>query len=376
MGTPFRSGQLLGWIPGLGGTGSVSVNAAANWFGVSFVPDASRTLSTVRVYVTALVGALASGDITASLYDSTGTSGVPGSLIASGLLPTATITGAGWYTFTGFTTALTAGQMYYSVFKNANAAPTTNYCTFQEITNANLGGSYLLETSAANRAAWESVSSANSGSTWSKNSTAAFRVGYADGTFDGAPISNVGAAAIGLRVFSTNECGLKFTSPANAILNVRGVAWLATSPTGSPTGNPRAGIWTGSTPVNQGYTADWPNGTVFLAGGGVAYAYFASPIAIAPNTIVRVTLGEDTNSDTSAKGYNLMQWTWDPDSNSTPLLPWNGTAQITYFNGSTWSDSALGTGLFGHALLLDTAGEFGSSGGGAVLSRAFLGMGA
>jgi hypothetical protein len=59
----------------------------------------------------------------------------------------------------------------------------------------------------------------------------------------------------------------------------------------------------------------------------------------------------------------MQEITWDTDSNSTPLLPWNGTCQKTYFDGSsTWTDSALGTSIYGHALLLDTAQEFSPGG--------------
>src|SRR4051812_14338490 len=124
MAAPYRSVQALGWFPTAPTTtNTVAVSAAANWYALSFVPDSGRTLSEIRTYVSAVAGTLGANDITADLYDSTGTAGAPGSAIESGKVPTATITAAGYYTFNGFTTALTAGLLYWIVFKNVNGTP-------------------------------------------------------------------------------------------------------------------------------------------------------------------------------------------------------------------------------------------------------------
>src|SRR5262245_49004528 len=113
----FRCGQALGLLgQGQLNATSVTLNAAGTWYAVSFVPDLGRTLSTVRVRASAS-GTLGSSDITCDLYDSAGTAGAPGSAIETGKLPTATISGGqAWRDFTGFSTALTAGQQYYLVF--------------------------------------------------------------------------------------------------------------------------------------------------------------------------------------------------------------------------------------------------------------------
>ncbi len=315
---------------------------------------------------------LAGSDITCDLYDNTGTNGRAGSPIETGKLPSATITAAGWYTFTGFTTSLTTNTPYWLVFKNANATPASNNCTFRFATNLTLASGYLNGINQGGaRLSWSEASSTNSGSTWSGNNTATcLRVGYSDSTYDGLPVSNVAAAASADRVYSARESGVKFTSPANATLNVAGISMMLAAVTGTPTANPKYGLWFGSSPVNQGYTVSFPNGPNNFSNVEAAPGQFASNIQIPPSTIVRVTLAEDTQSDTSSNGYNLTEFTWDTDSNSVILLPWNGTATKTYYNGSSWSDSALGTSLFGHALLLDTAGEFG---GGAVVSSPFPG---
>jgi hypothetical protein len=55
---------------------------------------------------------------------------------------------------------------------------------------------------------------------------------------------------------------------------------------------------------------------------------------IQPGTVVRVTLGETTQSDASGNRWNNREFTWDTDANSTILLPWEGTCVKTYFDGS------------------------------------------
>lgn len=356
--TRYLSGQSLGWMPDYQvSTSTTQLNAAATWLAISFIANDAKTLSTIRAYVVALAGTLGANDITCDLYDSTGTNGAPGSAIETGKVPTATITGAGWYTFTGFSTALTANQQYWLVFKNVNGTPASNYCNMRSVTNLRMP--YLLGSSAA-RFNWARAASVNSGSTWSiATGSPCIRIGYGDGSFDGMPLSNVAAAGSGDGIYGSNESGVKFTSPANAYLNARGVAFLFNGKTGSPAGLPRFGLWTGSSPVNQGYTTDLLSTSI--TGAQAVKAYFASTITINPNTVCRLTCGEDTNSDTSSNRYNLDEFIWDTDSNSELLLPWDGTCVKTYYNGSSWTDTA--GSIFGHALILDTSGEFASGGG-------------
>src|SRR4051794_38410248 len=113
---PYRAGQAMGFLPNVASSvATVQTNAAANWAAFSFVADGGRTLSEMRVNASAVAGTLAGTDVVCDLYDSAGTNFAPGSSVETGKLPTATLTAAGWYSFTGFTTALTAGQMYWGV---------------------------------------------------------------------------------------------------------------------------------------------------------------------------------------------------------------------------------------------------------------------
>ncbi len=359
----YRQEQAMGWMAGLpSATSTQALSGAGSWAAYAFVADAARTISAARVFVSAVTGTLAGTDITCDLYDSTGANGVPGSSAEAGKVPTATITASGWYDFTGFTTALTAGQTYWLVFKNVNATPASNNCTLRVVTG--IANNFLVGT-AATRFYWGFATSANSGSTWSANANqSGLRISYADGSYDGVAASNTAAAVVGDGVYSARESGVKFTSPANGVLKVAGIAMFLSTKTGSPTGSGRFGLWTGSTPANLAYTQSIPNTSITAIQW--VYAYFSSVQTLQPGTITRITLGETTQSDASTARFNLREITWDTDSNSTILLPWEGTCVKTYFDGtSTWTDTS--GSIFGHALLLDTAGEFGAGASGGVL---------
>ncbi len=352
---PSRSNFALGFPFGTGTTqaaATVQLNAST-WMAMGFVPDRDRTLSTARVYVSAVAGTLGASDIVCDLYANGGTNGVPSaSATESARTPTATINGAGWYTFTGFSTALTAGQTYWLVFRNVNGTPASNNCTFRQVTG--LGGDPTLGSPAAQtRNAWGRTVSTNSGGTWgSISGHTGLRVGYADGTFDGYPLHNIAIAAVGDGVYAARESGVRFTAPPGANLSVVGAALLLANRTGTPTGQPRFGLWTGDAPVLRGYTAPMPSAVTASMGSRWAALYFDAPIVVRAGETVRLTLAETSNADASTNRYNNTEFSADTDADSLPLLPWNGTCQKTYFDGSTWTDSALGTSLFPHALLL------------------------
>lgn len=345
LGTPFSSS----------GASTVSTNAAANWAAHSFIPPTpGLTLSDIRVYVSAIGGTLGASDITADLYDSTGSNGAPGSSIETGKLPSATITAAGYYTFTGFTTALTAHTPYWIVFKNVNGTPATNFATFRFVTGTPF---YTMGNIAARTTAWLTGSSTNSGGAWSTNTNrSGLRVGYSGGLYDGFPGNNAAFAAVGDGVYSTRESGILVTTP-NATLRVAGVAYQM-SKTGTPTGNLRFGLWTGTTPVNLAYTDGIPNAIALSASTSYMIDYFTTVQIVPPRTVLRITIGESTQSDASGNRFGAIEVSWDTDSNSIPLLPWDGTCQKTYFDGSSWTDTTIGTSFFACVLLLDCASDF------------------
>lgn len=355
----FRLGQAYGYTPTLGGTQSVNqLNAAANWAAYGFTPDANRTLSTIRVFVSARAGTLTGTDVSCSVWDSSGTGGVPGAQLAAGpFFPTATITAAGWYTFTGMSTALTAGQTYWVVVQNGNATPASNFPSlswYSGTTNAPLVG---LTT----RQFWGRATSSNSGGAWSFSSNfQTFRVGYADGSFDGVPVQAIAPTIAAFRAFAANEVGVQFTSPANATLNISGLAMGVAVATGAPTGTPRLGLWSGpaGSPTNLGYANLL---TTTITGTQWVYGYFGADVVIPPGTTCYVTLGETGGgSDTSSNAWNLEEFAVDTDANSLILLPINGTMQKAYLSSGTFALSTAA--IYPVALLLDSGGEFSSAG--------------
>ncbi len=349
-----RSTQVLGAPYSPAGSSTGSVNAAANWVALSFVPAANGlTLSEARIYVSAISGTLGASDITADLYDSTGASGGPGSAIETGKLPSATINAAGYYTFTGFTTALTGHSLYWIVLKNVNGTPATNFAT---IRFTNTPPVYSMGDLVARVTTWMRGTSTNSGSSWSLAARSCLRVGYSGGLYDGFPANNHLAAVVGDGVYGTRESGLLVTTP-NATIRAAGVAFQ-TSHSGTPTGNLRYGLWTGTTPVNLAYTEGIPNAVAVNTSTNWMHDYFATVQTIPPRTVLRITMAESTQSDSSSNRYLGLEMPWDTDANSLPLLPWDGTCQKTYFDGSSWTDSPLGTSIFPHVLFLDCAGDF------------------
>ncbi len=109
--------------------------------------------------------------------------------------------------------------------------------------------------------------------------------------------------------------------------------------------------------MNAGY-ADLLAATI--SSNQFVYAEFPSVITIAPSTVVRLTLaGASGNADASGNRWNNVEHTWDSDADSLALKPFSGTAKKTYYDGSSWTDTPGSVTPF--ALLLDTAGEFGTN---------------
>jgi hypothetical protein len=179
-----------------------------------------------------------------------------------------------------------------------------------------------------------------------------YRIGYSDGSYDGTPIS--ANKAIVDKVYGATASGVKFTTPANATLTVASMAVFGDF-VGSPVGNPRLRIYTGATPSLQGTSNSMPAGALKQAiHGGVWWKAFFSPsLTIAPGTVVRATLENDGSSDSLSAYWGLREFVWDSDAGSQGLLPFEGTWQKTYFNGTTWTDNATSS-VFAVMLGIDT----------------------
>ncbi len=338
------------------------LSAAATWLAMSFSLPKTLTLARLKIYCTAVTGSLAGTDLTADIYSDAVF--VPNASIVSSATLTSAITASTWAEFggasTGFNQVITGGTQYWVVFKNLNATPASNFPTFQFGLN-NPASSFFTGSYG-----WNKKSTTNSGSTWvggTSQGTYGLRLEFTDGSFSGLPFQNSAINGTALGVYATRECGSKFTTPSNAILQVAGLALFAGS-TGTPTQPARLGLWTGTSPVNLAYTNSIPETT--LTGAGWVTQYFSATQTIQAGTVCRITLAEVSQADSSSNRYNAAAYTIENDANSKALMPLGGTMQQTYFNGSTWADTD--TAICPCCLLLDTEGQFGAvAGGSAVL---------
>lgn len=345
--TQARLGQTWGFIVGSAPSASAigPVNAAGYKSAFAFVPAESKTLSKVKFYLSAITGTLSSTSITAALYSST-TAFAPNTQIEARSTVTTVPTGAGWVEVTGFTTALTAGTQYFVVVWNSDASATANTFTIRGVSGAPVAFTMGTTTSTLG---WNKRHDPNTGTY--ANFVAQWmgmRLEYSDGSFDGMPFSNAAATGTTDSVFSTNELGIKFTSPAGT-LRVRGVG-IFLNKSGTPTGNPRFNMYNDTSLVAT--TQDLQTG---IPSANATISYFSSTVSLTPNTVYRITLAESTQSDTSINHYGSYTLTIDNDVNSFALMPFSGTAQKTYWNGTSWTDTQ--TELIPMWLILDTDGE-------------------
>lgn len=319
---------------------TVALSTAGNaaWEGLTII-GTGKTLSTVRAYINAVTGTLIAGDVTLSLYADSGATQVPTGAAIETKNCSSAPTAAGWYEWTGFSTALTFGTRYWLVWKNANAAPTTNFPTMQRIAD-------FVALSVNGR-----KNSTNSGSTWSSLSgtAGAFRIAWSDGTYDGWPLSAAAALGSGNGVYAARECGSLMTIQGSP--RVVGAWMTVAANTGTPTGTPRLRIYSGSgtTPALIA-----TSGLAIQASTTLA-AFFANDIILPPGAY-RLTLSETTQSDASTDRMNCYGFTVDNNAPSKALMPF-GSQVLTYTtDGITFTDDDTQGVPCG--FLLDAGNEF------------------
>jgi len=361
-----RWAQGIGLAPAALSTSTFALSTANNYIALGVLPSDGKTLSKVKVYGAAVSGTLAGGDLRLDVFSST-TAGVPNVSLSSTTTVTATPTGAGWVEFTGLSQALTANTQYWLVVRNLNASPASNNLTIQ--------------TGAANTAptpgngsgtgiGWHRRTTTDAGGTWTSGpiaSPAGWRVEYSDGTFDGLPVSAFGGIGTTFGIYGTRKFGVRLTSPTNAGLKVRGVTMLLLR-TGTP--QPLAyELLNGTTSLGASGTVDLGATILSTSSGAYVPAFFAAPVTVPAGTDLRVVAtapggGGSTANCARGGGYTAVE----NNANSKALMPYG--ARQTYYDGSTWAEDDTVVPFF--ALLLDTDGEFASTGGGGSSGTAFF----
>ena len=362
--------QVLGWTPqqapsqvGFALNAAASGGFSQNWLALGFFTDTARTLNTVRVYIQGVTGTLGTTDLVCDVYSNNGNAS-PGTSLESHTLGSAP-TGAGEITFSGFATALANFTEYWIVLRNANAAPTTNYPTYAYAQN-------ILQQAAAgqgNAPSWAKMQSTNGGASFTSITGPAtcLRLGFSDGTFAGFMLD--GTIASPGQVYGTRASGVKFTVPPNGAWNIRGLSFIPKTKTGNPSGTPQYQLFTGANPAIGSPLATCAALPTNSLNGSIFYpAYFPSTVTVQPGTIVRAVLCDSNTADAAGNYFSLNEYTFDADSCSggtVNLMPLAGTAQKTYFDGTSWTDTP--TVLMPFALILDSNGEFASAGGGVTI---------
>lgn len=354
-------------------TNNQQLNAAGTWYAASLVGPAfgagvPKSLNSVRFFATSVAnpGSLATSDLTCSLYSDL--NGSPNTLLEGPVSCVAVPAGnSTWVDWTGFTTTLTAGQMYWLVWKNANGTPATNNVTYRTGNN----GTYVGVGQCVGSTTYGSgvvKNTTNSGTSWNQvaYSSCGWRVGYSDGSYDGMPVNNIGQLGASSIAFGKQEIGVRFTSPP-VVLNVAGLG-MAVIKNGSPAGNLRLRLYTGSGAniVLRGTTSVIAAANVGSASGFMYSAYFPSVVPVAANSNCYVMIGDDNAADTSGNGYNSLDYTVNNDPNSLALLPFGGTYYRSTIPDNTATpvvpSDTVTDFLCGGFLLDSVGGEYGLPG--------------
>ena len=346
MGTQILAPIVIGWMPLTPGSNvstlALSGSDGNTWVALSFVAVEALTLTEVSAIVSALAGTGVT--VTADLY-SDGAAGLPNASIDGPRSLSVSATGRN--TWTGFTTTLTAGVRYWIVFKNATATPQTNYPTFAWY----IGALGLYEGSPI--WGWSKCHTTN-GSTWATPGTGVGGLGlkFTDAAVDryaGFPIVDYNLTS-GYKVYSAREFGVKFTTPANATLSLRGLSFYCSySGAAESLGNLRFRLYAGDTWVADAMAI--PVGNMSTSARYLA-AYFSSSHTLQPNTTYRVTYGAASGGDAS-NYYRSNYFTILNDANARAMLPFSMAG--CYLN-TTWTE--LNTLVLPFGLVLDTEGSF------------------
>lgn len=333
------------------GTSTFSLNAAANWPAYAYVPSITKTIKKIRIDISALAGSTIAGD--ASLELQGDTNGAPnGTAVETKTATPAT----GFLEFATFSTSLTAGIRYWFVLKNVNVAdPTANYFTVRYPSNSNGGvRSFFGANGGRIGYKWARAvkTTTNSGGAWTNASMGAnYRLEFTDGTFAGNPVDTVALSSAAEGIYGTRKLGVLFTIPAGYPTFNTACITMPVTTTGTP-GTLHYSIYTGATPSLLDDTNVLP-----LANNDNEEwepLCFSTIRPLTPGTIVRVVAATD-GTGSNVNYWRLYKYTIENDANSKALTPFGGL-QMTYFDGSTWTDTS--TSFFAFGLNLDVNGPY------------------
>ncbi len=358
----------IGYIardPSNSGLTNLPMDTANMRLAIGFTVPSNKTLSSFMLYCDTATGTMTAANEPAAIQATTAgaPSGTDLESRPAGAIPTSST----WVNWTGFTQALTANTQYWIVLRNNQGTPASNFPTWRFISRQGLP----IDQPNGAGAFWEYLVrySSDGGSSYGSGGNsyvpaAGFRIGFSDGSYIGLPIQNIQNVDSTDTVYSTREYGWMFTYPSTyPTINVSRMGMFLSTGGTAPSGGLRMRLYTGSSPSLAGTTATIPVDSV--KNTSWHWANFTSPIAIAPNTIVRAVFGA-VSGGSSGNDFRTYPITIENSSASKGLTPF-GSLQKTYYNGSAWTETDTLMGAF--ALQLDATTPFTLSGGGGLLTH-------
>lgn len=351
----------VGFMPNNPGASNLSMamDNANNRLAIGFTVPSAKTINTFMLYASGVTGTITGAQQNAALR--TDSSGAPSGSDTEAVNLSSAPTSSSWNTWTGFTTALSANTQYWIVIKNTNGTPASNYPSWQVLHSGTLPSGLPSGFSQGSIFGYLAKYSTDGGSSWgsggnSYRPAAGFRIGFSDGSYIGLPIDNTDIDSTDT-VYGTRELGVMFTWPSTApTINISRVGFF-TEKAGTP-GALRFRIYTGASPSLAGTSSTFPAANI--TGGSWSFAHFTSPVAIAPNTVVRVVMGVVSGGG-SGDDLRLEFYRLQNSSASKALAPF-GSLQKTYYNGSSWTETDTKFPAF--VIQAANGGEFTVSGGG------------
>lgn len=322
--------------------GATLLNNANIRYAVKFIPTRDGTIETFRFKNATITGTLDSDDVVCSVYDDDGDK--PGTELDTTNTTDGAMANNGYGTCTGLNQAVTAWTPYWLVTRNAAASPGSNYWAGVVLTAAGL----LISAPFASFQSMRAIST-DAGSSWTVTTgcLGLFQVGFDDGTYEGFPILTNAVNYTTNTVYADREIGSKFVTDEDTHWNVIGGYMLA-GKGGTPTGDIRLRIYDGevllatSNPINVA--------RISTTATYLSFYFPDGPIEIIGEKTLRVVIGETTQTDTSSNYYFVKPYGMDTDASSDTLNGFNGTLELTYFDGTSWSepddDKVIPFGLF------------------------------
>lgn len=308
---------------------SFAMNTAGYMAGFGYVPAKDETVNEVSMYITAVTGTLGNGaDCVCSVHalDSSGSTPAASAIESRSL--GATPTANSLQTWTGFTSTLSAGQMYFFILSNPNAAAGNTYSVgylpsalqpYIGIWNA--AGSHFTRYTTS----WANQFSSPGGVLLLK---------FSDGMYSGYPWQSANYE-ISRYVTATNKWGCELETPDDVILNVIGVTVQARYGSAASADNIVVDLM-------QGYNLKARSlpipARMWTATQSHFQFYFTRQVQIYPKTTLQAVMAAESGTlSGNIAGAFMARISGIPAA----LVPANGTMKRISYNGSAWASEPL-----------------------------------